>query len=64
MNIQTVRDLMILAQGALASMAGFAAWAGAPNILTVLIAVLALTFALTPSRLPPRNERGQFSKRD
>lgn len=64
MTRHTLRDLMIGLQWMFLTLAGVSIFRddGYGVTAAVVLAIAAKWF--TPSRLPPRNERGQFSKRD
>lgn len=64
MTRHTLRDLMICLQGAQLFLVGLFAFVGSGSGLTFAFCAWVGIYLLTPSRLPPRNERGQFSKRD
>lgn len=64
MTRHTQRDLMIGLQGIAFALSVVALIDRQLSLAVVCVVVWGAALLCTPSRLPPRNERGQFSKRD
>jgi hypothetical protein len=62
MTRHTLRDLAMAFQGALICLALYALYRGNGWAVVVLAAAVVITGCIMPSRLPPRDERGRFSK--